>query len=176
MTKASPFHALIVFGKKYCPYWLVVWPICLYFTVNNFVKQNKSSLLSPLRKRCPPQHIKHSRNTRVSQTPTFDEPCSSMLHPLNFVTVVFLVWVPNSGTILHKSVNQIKESCLLKLLWAASQVATQKQKRRKNKSLELAIFVMVAIPHVLPQFTKEIIMMYRVKRKYANQRKLYIPL
>ena len=28
-------------------------------TVNNFVKQNKSSLLSPLRKRRPPQHIKH---------------------------------------------------------------------------------------------------------------------
>ena len=34
-------------------------------TVNNFVKQNKSSLLSPLRKRHPPQHIKHIRNTRV---------------------------------------------------------------------------------------------------------------
>ena len=31
-------------------------------TVNNFVKQNKSSLLSPLRKRRPPQHIKHIRN------------------------------------------------------------------------------------------------------------------
>ena len=39
-------------------------------TVNNFVKQNKSSLLSPLRKRRPPQHIKHIRNTRVSQIPT----------------------------------------------------------------------------------------------------------
>ena len=34
-------------------------------TVNNFVKQNKSSRLSPLRKRRPPQHIKHIRNTRV---------------------------------------------------------------------------------------------------------------
>ena len=43
-------------------------------TVNNFVKQNKSSLLSPLRKRRPPQHIKHIRNTRVSRIPTFDEP------------------------------------------------------------------------------------------------------
>ena len=44
-------------------------------TVNNFVKQNKSSLLSPLRKRRPPQHIKHIRNTRVSRIPTFDEKC-----------------------------------------------------------------------------------------------------
>ena len=34
-------------------------------TVNNFVKQNKSSLLSPLSKRRPSQHIKHIRNTRV---------------------------------------------------------------------------------------------------------------
>ena len=57
------------------------------------------SLLSPLRKRCPPQHIKHIRNTRVFRIPTFDEPCSSTLHPLNFITVVFLVWVPNSGAI-----------------------------------------------------------------------------
>ena len=97
-------------------------------TVNNFVKQNKSSLLSPLRKRPPSQHIKHIRNTRVSRIPTFDEPCSSTLHPLNFVTVVFLVWVPNSGTILHKRANQRKVSHLLKLLWAALQVATQKQK------------------------------------------------
>ena len=77
-------------------------------TVNNFVKQNKSSLLSPLRKRRPPQHIKHIKNTRVSWIPTFDEPCSSTLHPLNFVTVVFLVWVPNSGAILRKRVNQRK--------------------------------------------------------------------
>ena len=82
-------------------------------TVNNFVKQNKSSLLSPLRKRRPPQHIKHIRNTRVSRIPTFDEPCSSTLHPLNFVTVVFLVWVPNSGAILHKRANQRKVSRLL---------------------------------------------------------------
>ena len=97
-------------------------------TVNNFVKQKKLSLLSPLRKRCPPQHIKHIRNTRVSRIPTFDEPCSSTLHPLNFVTVVFLVWVPNSGAILHKRANQRKVSCLLKLLWATHQVAMQKRK------------------------------------------------
>ena len=97
-------------------------------TVNNFVKQNKSSLLSPLRIRRPPQHIKHIRNTRVSRIPTFDKPCSSMLYPLNFVTVVFLVWVPNSGAILHKRANQRKISSLLKLLWVALQVATQKQK------------------------------------------------
>ena len=68
----------------------------LCHTVNNFVKQNKSNLLSPLIKRRPPQNIKHIGNTRVSQIPTFGEPCSSTLHPLNFVTVVFLVWVPNS--------------------------------------------------------------------------------
>ena len=98
-------------------------------TVNNFVKQNESSLLSPLRKRRPPQHIKHIRNTRVSRIPTFDEPCSSTLHPLNFVTVVFLVRVANSGAILHKGANQRKVSCLLlKLLWAALQVGTQKRK------------------------------------------------
>ena len=102
------------------------WHLCQ--AVNNFVKQNKSSLLSPLRKRHPPQHIKHIRNTRVSLIPTFDEPCSSTLHPLNFVTVVLLVWVPNSGAILHKRANQRKVSSLLKLLWAALQVATQKQK------------------------------------------------
>ena len=82
-------------------------------TVNNFVKQNKSSLLSPLRKRRPPQHIKNIRNTRVSWIPTFDQPCSSTLHPLKFVTVVFLVWVPNSGVILHRRVNQRKVSSLL---------------------------------------------------------------
>ena len=97
-------------------------------TVNNFVKQNKSSLLSPLRKRRPPQHIKHIRNTRVSRIPAFDKPCSSTLHPLNFVTVVLLVWVPNSGAILHKRAKQRKVSCLLKLLWAALQFATQKRK------------------------------------------------
>ena len=91
---------------------------------------NKSSLLSPLRKSRPPQHIRHIRNTRVSWIPTFDEPCSSTLHPLNFVTVVFLVWVPNSGAILHKRANQRKVSSLLKLLWEALRVATQTRKHR----------------------------------------------
>ena len=76
-TKASPFHPLIVLGKNDCPYWLVVWQICLNFmvfssstlirldkdafnfkghlcqTINNFVKQNESSVLSLLRKRRP---------------------------------------------------------------------------------------------------------------------------
>ena len=104
-------------------------------TVNNFVKQDKSSLLSPLRKRCPPQLIKHIKNTRVSRIPILDEPCSSTLHPLNFVTVVFLVWVTNSGAIHHKRANQRKVSRLLKLL----------RLRRKNESLELALFVMVAL-------------------------------
>ena len=32
-AKASPFHVLIVIGKNDCPYWLVVWPICLNFHV-----------------------------------------------------------------------------------------------------------------------------------------------
>ena len=42
------------------------------------------------------------------------------MHPLNFVTVVLLVWVPNSGAILHKRVNQRKVSSLLRLLWASN--------------------------------------------------------
>ena len=71
-AEAIPFHALIVLVKNDCPYWLVVWPISKFHavfssstlirldkdafeghlcqTVNNFVKQNKSSLLSPLRR------------------------------------------------------------------------------------------------------------------------------
>ena len=110
-------------------------------TVNNFVKQNESSILSPLRKRRPPQHIKHIRNTRLFGIPTFDEPCSSTLHHLNFVTVVFLVQIPNSGAILHKGANQRKVSCLLKLLWAALQAATQK----RNLGVSLKLFVMIAI-------------------------------
>ena len=72
--------------------------------------------------------MKHISNTRVSCIPTFNEPCSLTLHPLNFIAVVLLVWVPGSGTILHKSANQRKVSSLLKLFWAALQVATQKQK------------------------------------------------
>ena len=100
-------------------------------TVNNFVKQNKLSLLSPLRKRRPPQYIKHIRNT------TFDEPCSSTLHPLNFITVVFLVWVPNSGAIKER----IKE----KLAVCLSFSGQPSRLRRKNESLELALFVMVAM-------------------------------
>ena len=75
-------------------------------TVHNFVKQNKSSLLSPLRKRRPPQFIKHIKNTTVSCIPNFDEPCSSTLHPLNTITVVLFLWVPNSGAILYKSANK----------------------------------------------------------------------
>ena len=80
--KTSLFHALIVLGKKRLSIlascmanlskFHVVFSsstlICfdkdafeghLCQTVNNFVKQNKYSLLSPLRKRRPPQHIKH---------------------------------------------------------------------------------------------------------------------
>ena len=91
-------------------------------TVNNFVKQNKSSLLCPLRKRLPPQLIKHIRYTRISCIPTFNEPCSLTLHPLNLITVVLLVWLPDSGVILHNRANQIKESkntSLQNNLWAA---------------------------------------------------------
>ena len=77
-AKASPFHSLIILGNNDCPYWLVVcmanlskfhvvfssstiirldkdaFEGHLCQTFNNFVKQNKSSLLSPLRKRRPP--------------------------------------------------------------------------------------------------------------------------
>ena len=83
-AKASPFHALIVLGEKR----LCILASCmanlskfhavfsssilirldndafeghLSHTVNNFVKQNKSSLLSPLIRRRPPQNIKHIR-------------------------------------------------------------------------------------------------------------------
>ena len=65
----------------------------------------------------------------------FDEPCSSMLHPLNFVTVVLLVWVPNSGAILHKRANQRKA------LFSGQPFKL----RHKNESLKLALFVMVAM-------------------------------
>ena len=67
--------------------------------------------------------------TRVSCIPIFNEPSRFTLHPLNFITVVFLARDPDSGsTILHKRVNQRKVSSLLKLLWPALQVATQKRK------------------------------------------------
>ena len=116
MTNLSKFHIVcsssaLIHLNKLCQ------------TVNNFVKQNKSTFLSRLRKRRPPQLIKHIRNTSVSCIPTFAELCSSMLHPLDL-----LLWVPDSGAIVHKSANQRNVSSLLKLLWAALQVATQKQK------------------------------------------------
>ena len=114
MTNLSKFH--IVFSSS------------ALLRLNNFIKQNKSSLLSPLRKRRPPQLIKHIRNTRISCIPTFDESCSSTLHVLNLITVVLLVWVPDSSTTLHKRANQRKVSSLLKLFLAAHQVATQKRK------------------------------------------------
>ena len=101
---------------------------------NNFVKPNFSSLLSPFRKRGPSQLIKHIRNTKVSCITSFNKPCSSMLHPLNFIIVVFLVWVPDSGAILHKRVNQRKVITGLPF-----------RLRHKNESLEIALFVMVAI-------------------------------
>ena len=75
-----------------------------------------------------PHLIKHIRNTRIYYIPTFIEPGSSTLHHVNFITVVLFVWVPDSGAILHKRVNQRKVSSLLNFLWAALQVATQKLK------------------------------------------------
>ena len=75
MANLSKFH--VVFSS--CTLHAFEGHLCQ--TVNNLC------LLSPLRKRRIPQHIKHIRNTRVSQIPTFDKPCSSTLHPLNFVTV-----------------------------------------------------------------------------------------
>ena len=44
--------------------------------------------------------------------------------PLNILTVVLLVRVPNNGAILHKRANKQKVSSLLKLLWAALQVVS----------------------------------------------------
>ena len=114
-SESKPVLCTNRFRKNNCPYWLVVWAISLNFllcfllvplsytpqqgcirraivpNLYNFVKQNKSSLLSPLRKRRSPQHIKHIRNTRVS--------CSFRL---NLLIVVRLVRVPNSVAILHK--------------------------------------------------------------------------
>ena len=97
-------------------------------TVNNFVKQNKSSLLSPLRKGVHPNTSSISETLEYLEYPvsTFDERCSSTLHPPNVITVVFLVWVPNRGAILHKRANQRKVSSLLTLLCAAFRPATQK--------------------------------------------------
>ena len=59
--------------------------------------------------------------------PTFDEPGSLTLPPLNLITIVLLVWVPNRGAMLYKRANQRKISSLHKLLWAALQVASQKR-------------------------------------------------
>ena len=71
----------------------------------------------------PPQLIKHIINTRVSCIPTFNKPYGSMLHPLNFITVVLSVRRTDrtlrSQTVFHKRVNQRKVSSLLKLLWVA---------------------------------------------------------
>ena len=47
-----------------------------------------------------------------------------LLHPLSLITVVLLVWVPDSGAILHERANKIKVSRLLKHLSVALQVAT----------------------------------------------------
>ena len=95
-------------------------------TVNNFVKQNKSSLLSPLRKRCLPQHIKHIRITRVSWIPTFWWTLQLDAAPSQLYHCCIFGMGPKQW--LHKRVNQRKVSSLLKLLWAALQVATHKRK------------------------------------------------
>ena len=110
--KASPFHALIVLGKKR----LSILASCmanlsnfhvvfssstlirrnkdafeghLCQTVNDFIKQHKSSLLSPLRKRRPPQQIRHIRNTRVAGRVLIRGPIS-VLQILNFLA--YLKW------------------------------------------------------------------------------------
>ena len=75
-------------------------------TVNNFVKQNKSSLLSPLRKRRPPQHIKHMRKRRPPQ---------HIKHIRD--TLVFLIclmcW---GGRLFLKGDKRLDLFCLTKLL------------------------------------------------------------
>ena len=55
------------------------------------------------------------------------------LSPLLFALCINIfqniqIWVPDSAVILHKRVNKRKVSSFLKLLWAAFQVAMQKQK------------------------------------------------
>ena len=119
----SPFHVLIFFGESAYPYRIFVWPICLHFLLYfllvhlyasirmpskgtcakplNCVKK-QWSLLSPLRKRRPFQLIQYIRNIRVSCIVySFVESCSSTLHFLNCIIVVPLVWVLDSGAILH---------------------------------------------------------------------------
>ena len=96
----------------------------LCHTVNNFVKQNKSNLLSPLIKRRPPQNIKHIRNTRVSHKYLLLANLAARRCTLSTLSLLYFCMGPK----LHKRVNQRKVSSLLKLIWAALQVATQKPK------------------------------------------------
>ena len=56
-----------------------------------------------------------------------DEACSSTLHPLNLMTVVLLVWVPDRDAILHKRVNHRNVNSLPKPF----------RLRRKYESIEL---------------------------------------
>ena len=92
----SPFHALIVLGKNDCPYCLkFIWyffqaPLYTLISTHSKVMCAKPLIiLSPFGKTQPSQIIKHIRNTRVSCIPTFNEPCSVTLHPLNFIPVGF---------------------------------------------------------------------------------------
>ena len=117
MTNLSKFHIVFSSSGLICiNKYAFEGYLCL--TINTFVKQNKSSLLSPLRKRQPPQLISILEILEylvyLLLTNLAALPCS-----LSTFTVVLLVWVPDSGAILHKRVNQRKVSCLLKLLWAA---------------------------------------------------------
>ena len=51
-AKASPFHALIVLGKDDCPYWLVVWPICLNFMLGFLLVPLYASTRTPSKDTC----------------------------------------------------------------------------------------------------------------------------
>ena len=74
--------------------------------------------------------MKHIKNTGESSIPGLNEHCSSIVHRdiLNRFTVVFLLWITDSGAVLHKRVNDGKVSSLLKLLLTALEVAMHKQK------------------------------------------------
>ena len=51
-AKASPFHALTVLGKNDCPYWLVVWPICLNFMLCLLLEPLYASTRTPSKGTC----------------------------------------------------------------------------------------------------------------------------
>ena len=125
MTNLSKFYivfsssALIRLNKD-----TFEWHLCQ--TVNNFVKQNKSSLLSPLRKRRPPQPISISETLEylvyLLLTNLAARRCTLQpYHCCNFGVG------PRQWRYTPLKSESKKSSSLLKLLWEALQVATKKK-------------------------------------------------